>query len=78
MGLPDWSRSKIFLVLLAVTVPILILIAVNKADNSSAPPQQEASADCQQVDQAVRHWAQALPAIQFGLTRSRRCRHYYP
>ncbi len=70
MGLPDWSRSKIFLVLLAVTVPILILIAVNKADNSSAPPQQEASADCQQVDQAVRHWAQALPAIQFGLTRS--------
>ncbi|MEN4451318.1 hypothetical protein ACJH6J_17805 [Mycobacterium sp. SMC-18] len=70
MGLPDWSRPKILLALLAVTVPILVLIAINKADSSSAPPQQEASADCRQVDQAVRHWSEALPAIQFGLTRS--------
>ncbi|BCI83197.1 hypothetical protein MTY66_48220 [Mycolicibacterium sp. TY66] len=70
MGLPDWSRPKILLALLAVTVPILVLIAINKADSSSAPPQQEASADCRRVDQAVRHWSDALPAIQFGLTRS--------
>ncbi len=58
------------LVMLAVAVPIMVLIVVSKRDSSSAPQQPEVSADCQQVDQAVRHWALALPSIQFGLTRA--------
>jgi len=55
---------------MAVAVPILVLIVMSKPDSPDTPPQQETSADCQQVDQAVRHWAEALPAIQFGLTRA--------
>jgi hypothetical protein len=57
-------------VMLAVAIPIMVLIVVSKPDSANAPPQQEASTDCRQADQAVRHWAEALPAIQFGLTRS--------
>ena len=68
MGLPDWSRPKILLVMLAVTVPILVLIVMSKSDEPETSQQQEVSADCQRVDQAVRHWSDALPGIMHGLS----------
>jgi hypothetical protein len=61
VGLSDWSRGKVTLVMLAVAVPIMVIMIV------TAPSEKAPSADCQRADQVAHKWVDVVPGVLQGM-----------